>query len=163
MTLAERLDQEIEDKNISVLLYNLKSEVKAAYYNAASLSGPVIVLNKKRDIMTSYEGNGLKAHELGHHHSSCGNLLEMPRRLQIKYETMADRWALRRVMPIHQLIAAYIAGARSMEDLSDYLEISPEFIARGLECYEHIYGPELKYNGIVITWDPFNIKEQGTS
>lgn len=155
MSLADALDQEIHEQNISVIRYNLKLGIKAAYFNADSISNPVIILNKNIDI--TYESNGAKAHELGHHYSCCGNLLEMSPRLQMKYETLANRWALNRAMPLNKIIAAYRTGVRSLPDLIDYLEVSPEFILRGFALYESIYGPELQYKGYTISWDPLNI------
>lgn len=156
MFLADSLDQEICAQNISVLKYDLKSNIKAAYYYAAFITNPVIVLNKNID--TTYESNGAIAHELGHHYSCCGNLLEMSPRLQIKYETLAARWALNRIMGLGMLIGAYRAGIRSLQELTEYLEICPEFITRGLALYDEIYGPELYYRGYTVTWDPFNIE-----
>ncbi len=156
MILADKLDQEIENQNIVLLRYNFKYGVKAAYYNAASVSNPVIAINSRVDI--TYEMNGLKAHELGHHHTCCMNLLGISPRLQVKYETLAQRWALNRTMPPDRLIEAYNAGARSLQELTDYLEVSEEYILQGIALYEGICGPETRYDGYTITWDPFNIQ-----
>lgn len=156
MSLAEALDQEISDQNIALERYDLKPWSRAAYFDDAALRCPVIILDKRVDV--EYEINGLKAHELGHHYSCPGNLLEMSPRLRIKYETLANRWSLNRTMSLDKLLEAYLDGVRSQEDLSDHLEISLEFIMRGFTLYESIYGPEVQHNGYTITWDPFNIE-----
>jgi len=156
MLLAQSLDQEIHDQNIVLLKINFKSNIKAAYFYAASISNPVIAINKNID--TTFETNSQKAHELGHHYTCCGNLLEISPRLQIKYETLAKRWALNRAMPLDRLINAYIAGARSLQELVECLEVSQEFIIHGITLYDSIYGPKLLYKGYTFTWDPFNIE-----
>ena len=157
MSLAEKIDREINKQRIVLIKFNLK-QIKAAYYNNTSISNPIIAINKH--INSTFESNGIIAHELGHHHSCKGNLLDMNPRLQIKYETLANRWALKKTMSLDRLIEAYESGVRSFQELTECLEIAPEFIIRGIANYESIYGPKLQYKGYTITWDPFNIESK---
>ena len=104
------------------------------------------------------ERNALKAHELGHHESCICDLLTAPKWIRQKYETLADRWKLQRIMPIEKLIRAFDNGNLTPLSLSDYLEITVEEFMYGINLYEEIEGPIYDYGQYTIIWHPFNIK-----
>jgi len=133
LTLSEQLDQEIHDKGIILEIASDMPEKFEAYYdNAYGVPNPYITINA--NVKSERARNALKAHELGHHENCICDLLSAPKWIRQKYETLADRWKLQRIMPIEKLIRAFIA------------------------LYYQIYGAELQYGQYTIYWDPFNIK-----
>jgi Zn-dependent peptidase ImmA (M78 family) len=158
LSLSEQLDQEIYDKGIILEIANDMPEKLDAYYDdACGVSRPYITINSC--VESERERNALKAHELGHHENCICDLLSAPRWIRDKYEILADRWKLQRIMPIEKLICAFDAGNVTPLALADYLEITIDELISGLKLYERIKGPMLKYGQYSITWNPFNIKK----
>lgn len=157
LTLSEQLDQEIHDKGIILEIASDMPEKFEAYYdNAYGVPNPYITINA--NVKSERARNALKAHELGHHENCICDLLSAPKWIRQKYETLADRWKLQRIMPIEKLIRAFDLGNTTPIALSDYLEIPIEDIFSGIALYYQIYGAELQYGQYTIYWDPFNIK-----
>ena len=152
LTLADSLDEEINNQNISLLEYGFSNCIQAVYCN---FGHPVITVNKT--IQNTYARNALKAHELGHHYTCSGNLFFLAPSLQKKCEHLASRWACYRVMSPEKLVLAYQAGVRCTQELSEYLEINFEAISAALYTYRHIYGTSLRQGEYIITFEPFNI------
>ncbi len=152
LSLSDSLDEEILSQNIAVFEYGFPGCIQAVYCN---FGRPAIAVNKK--IRNTYIKNALKAHELGHHFTCPGDLRSIPPIVRKKSEVLAGRWALARIMPVEKLISAYQAGVRTVDELSDYLEISCAAITKGLQTYLQIYGREIRHGAYTITLDPFNV------
>ena len=157
LSLSEELDQEIYDKGIFLeIAADMPEKLEAYYDNANGVSHPYITINT--NVKSELERNVLKAHELGHHENCICDLFTAPKWIRQKYEALADRWKLQRIMPIEKLICAFDAGNVTPLALTDYLEITIDELVSGLKLYERIKGPMLKYGQYSITWNPFNIK-----
>ena len=157
MQLEDILDQQIYDEGIIVETQDLSAaHADGLYYSADDISSPVITLHS--GLMTTHHKNYVKAHELGHHRNCVRNLFEAPKWLRQKYELLADRDWIRRLMAPGALVAAYENGVRNPFDLSEYLQIPLEALMKGISiCYEQ-YGPVTHYGQYCIYWNPFNIK-----
>lgn len=157
LRLSDQLDQEIFDQGI-ILDYTdiLTTACDGAYYAADDLIAPVIAI--KGSIRGSRNETVAKAHELGHHYSCICDLTAAPDWIQKKYEVLADRWKLQRIMPIDKLIRAFDAGNVTPLSLADELELPVEELMSGITLYQKIYGPKLHHGQYTITWCPFNIK-----
>jgi len=157
LTLSEQLDQEIYDKGIILEIASDMPEKFEAYYdNAYGVPNPYITINAS--VKTERERNALKAHELGHHEGCICDLLTAPKWIRQRYETLADRWKLQRIMPIEKLICAFDLGNVTPLALADYLEITVEELAAGIALYERINGLIYHHGQYTITWHPFTIK-----
>lgn len=155
LALAEELDQEIYDNGINVEEFDTTDfHVDGLYYNSDDLASPVITLNST---LTEREKNSIKAHELGHHNYCVCNLFEAPQWIQRKYETLADRYKLERIMPVEKLLEAFDNGDCAPMALADFLEITLEELASGIKLYQQIYGISLTRGQYTITWQPFKI------
>ena len=155
LSLADALDEEIYDQGIQLIEYAFPDCVYAAYYNSSEMCRPVIAINKK--IETTGARNIAKAHELAHHLSCPTDLLSLSKLGRQKFENLANRRMLERVMSLPMLVRAFESGARSLLDLSEYLEISEEGILRGLRFYKEVYGDSLHLGRHLLTFSPFNV------
>lgn len=156
LSLSEELDQEIYDKGIILeIAADMPEKMEAYYDDANGVSHPYITINA--NVKSEPERNALKAHELGHHESCICDLLSAPLWIRQKYEVLADRWKLQRIMPIDKLIRAFDLGNTTPLSLSDYLEITIEELMAGIALYERIKEPIYQYGQYTIIWNPFNI------
>jgi Zn-dependent peptidase ImmA (M78 family) len=149
---------EIDRQNIQFEPYRFHDTISGAYFYNPFLRKPVIAVNLR--IVRTQEQNACLAHELGHHYTCPENLLYAPKAARIRCETLANRWALGRVMPPARLINAYLRGVRTLAELADDLEVSESFVQRGIALYNSIYGKSLQTGNWLITFEPFNIVEQ---
>lgn len=145
--LCEMLDDEISTEGIEVIEYPFKSGITGAIYVSDAIKAPVIGISES--VNTAIERNGVLAHELGHYWFGTR-------------ETLAERYALMKAMPPCRLVSAYIdRKIRAIDELSEYLEVTPEFISRGFAVYREIYGEYLRYKQYEITFSPFKIIPAG--
>lgn len=153
VTREESLDQTIYDENIIVIACRFES-VHGAYYR--DTRGAVIGVST--DLSTSAERLCVKAHELGHHYLTSINTVSAPKEARSRDEARVCRWEIEYLMPVDTLIEAFQQGYTTPLDLADFLEITPEKLAEGIDLYYQIYGPQSIHSQYVITWKPFSVK-----
>src|SRR5690606_29435302 len=111
--MYEELLREAEREGVEVISWSLKGNTKGAYYNG------VIALNK--NISTTSEKTCVLAEELGHHHTSYGNIIDTSKVENRKQEVKARRWAVRRLVTLKNIIKAFEAGCRNMYEMAEYM------------------------------------------
>lgn len=153
VTREEILDQTIYDENIIVIACRFES-VHGAYYR--DTRGAVIGVST--DLSTSAERFCVKAHELGHHYLTSINTVFAPEETRDREEARVRRWEIEYLMPVDTLIEAFHKGYTTPLDLADFLEITPEELAEGINLYYQIYGPQSIHGQYVVTWKPFDVK-----
>ncbi len=100
--LYETLFNEADKENIEVVYIPFKERVKGIYYDK------VIALNKNID--TTAEKNCILAEELGHYHTTAGNILDQKQLHNRKQERLARAWSYKRLVPLDKLVEAYKQG-----------------------------------------------------
>lgn len=158
LRLEDALDQQIYDEGIALERHFFNhSSTDGLYFNTDDLTCPVITINK--NITSTQETNYIKAHELGHHHSCIRNLFDAPAWIQKRYEMLADRDWVERIMSLDRLVEAYDHGNNTPMSLADYLEIPLEALVKGIDICYRKYGLVTYFGQHCIYWNPFNIKK----
>ena len=101
------------------------------------LKGKDIYLRKD---MNTTEKTCVLAEELGHHHTTVGNILDMESADNRKQERQARLWAYNKQIGLRGLISAYEHGCQNKYEVAEYLEVTDEFLADCIECYRQKYG-----------------------
>ncbi len=144
--MYEELLREAEREGVEVISWSLKGNTKGAYYNG------VIALNK--NISTTSEKTCVLAEELGHHHTSYGNIIDTSKVENRKQEVKARRWAVRRLVTLKNIIKAFEAGCRNMYEMAEYMEVTEEFLKDAFATYNAMYGKCKKRGNYIIYFDP---------
>jgi len=144
--MYEELLREAEREGVEVFSWSLKGNTKGAYYNG------VIALNK--NISTTSEKTCVLAEELGHHHTSYGNIIDTSKVENRKQEVKARRWAVRRLVTLKNIIKAFEAGCRNMYEMAEYMEVTEEFLKDAFATYNAMYGKCKKRGNYIIYFDP---------
>ena len=97
------------------------------------------------------------AHELGHYHTGCPDLIEHVN-CRDKYEHYATLWSVQKLMPFPLILEAYEGGARETWDFAESLNITDEFFCNGITIYYEKYGICVQVDGYTIFFDPFMIE-----
>lgn len=98
------------------------------------------------------------AEELGHYHTTAGNILDQSKVENRKQERRARLWAYNKMITLEKLAAAKTAGCRNRYEIAEYLEVSEEFLQEAVNTYKEIYNAGChQYGDYLICFDPLNI------
>lgn len=101
------------------------------------IKGKDIYLRKNMD---STEKACVLAEELGHHHTSVGDILDMTDVSNRKQERQARLWGYNKLIGLRRLVEAYEHGCHDRYELAEYLEVTDEYLQECIDCYRDKYG-----------------------
>ena len=108
----------------------------------------------RQDIPTQVQKACVLAEELGHHHTTTGNILDQSETENRKQEARARLWAFDKLISLHGLVNAYNHHCRSLHETADFLNVTEEFLLEALEVYHRKYGICTVVNNYVIYFEP---------
>lgn len=111
-----------------------------------------IALNK--DLETSAEKACTLAEELGHHHTSVGNILDMDLTGNRKQEHQARLWAYDKLIGLRRIINAFQHGCQNRYEIAEYLKVTEEFLEECVACYRDKYGIGITLDDYYIMFIP---------
>ncbi len=97
------------------------------------------------------------AEELGHYHTTTGNILDQSDVSNQKQEHTARLWAYNKMITLERLVAAKEAGCRNRYEIAEHLNVTEEFLQDAIYCYQAKYGKGLQKDDYLILFEPFNI------
>lgn len=160
MNKLEEIENEASNQNIEIKRTSLPLKISAIYYDNG-ISKPLIALNNL--LRTTSEQCCVIAEELGHYHTSYGNLLtdpEVDNTIIRQQETRAKRWAVKKLVTIKNIIKAYEAGAANFYEMAEYLDVTEEFLRNAFKAYNQMYGKYKKRGNYIIYFDPPGVLKQ---
>lgn len=132
MNTYECLQDEACEDGVEVVDYTFQSErIKGLYCD-----GTVAI---SKDLDTT-EKTCTLAEELGHHHTSVGNIIDIESSQNRKQERQARLWAYNKLIGLTGLIRAYEHGCKSRYEIADYLDVTEEYLEECINCYRDKYG-----------------------
>lgn len=133
MNSLERLEAEACKDGIEIVSCRFNSpRIKGLYCDKT--------IGITTDIDTSTEKACVLAEELGHHHTSVGEIIDMNDVRNCKQERQARLWGYNKLIGLTGLIRAYDAGCRSGYEIAEYLEVTEKCLAECIEAYRDKYG-----------------------
>lgn len=97
--------------------------------------------------------------EIGHYHTTVGNILDQSDVRNRKQERQARAWGYRKAVGIIDLIKAYKHGVRNRFELAEYLDVTEEYIEEVLKYYSQKYGQFFVIDNYAVYFDPLVIIE----
>lgn len=94
----------------------------------------------REDIDTTVQKACVLAEELGHHHTTVGDIIDLENPENCKQERQARFWAYNKQIGLRGLIRAYENGCCSRHEIAEYLEVTEDFLQEAIECYRDKYG-----------------------
>lgn len=121
MNVYERLEEQSCKDGVDVIRCNLKSsKIKGLYCDGT------VGINS--NIQTSAEKACVLAEELGHHHTTVGDILDIILSQNAKQERQARFWAYNKLIGLSGLIAAYDSGCTNRFEVAQFLDVTEEFL-----------------------------------
>lgn len=147
MTKFEELLREAINNGISVdENYCFKGNLSGLY-----IDGNVALSNR---LQTTSEKICILAEELGHYHTTYGNILDLDNIQNQKQELRARMWAYDRQIGLLGIIRCFEAGCRSQSEMAEFLDVTEEFLQEALERYRHKYGVCTSVDRFIIYFEP---------
>lgn len=148
MNKYEELEQEAFDKNVKVHNYYLgESNFKGLYMDGN------IALNTSLE--TTVEKACVLAEELGHHHTTVGNILDIDIAWNRKQERQARLNGYNRLIGLIRLIEAYESGCQSRYEIAQHLDVTEEYLQECIDCYTDKYGVGISVGEYYVTFIPY--------
>lgn len=140
----ESLLMEADSKNLITKEKPLKA------YNGR-IKGKKILIRK--DMIAKQKGCVL-AEELGHYHTTIGNILDQSKTENRKQELHARAWAYNKMIGLTGIINSYEHGCRTLHDTADYLDVTEEFLLEALNYYRNKFGICTTIDNFIIYFEP---------
>lgn len=121
-------------------------------YNNGRIKGNRIAIRK--DIDTSAEKACILAEELGHHHTSIGDILDLSDAENRKQERQARLWGYNKLVGLSGLIKAYEAGCQDRFEVAEYLGVTDEYLCECLDAYRDKYGVATTVDNYYVMFIP---------
>ena len=107
-----------------------------------------------RKDMTTIEKTCVLAEELGHYHTTVGNIMDMSNPQNRKQERQARMWGYNKLIGLTGIIQAFRAGCHSRHETAEYLGVTEEFLQECIDCYTEKYGEYAKIDNYIIFFIP---------
>ncbi len=147
MNLFERLEDEACRDCINVITHEFRNQRISGLYCDGTIG-----INKSID--TSSGKACVLAEELGHHHTSVGNILDMNDVRNRKQERQARLWGYNRLIGLTGIISAFRAGCQSRHEIAEKLDVTEEYLQECIDCYQDKYGEYVEVDNYMICFIP---------
>lgn len=94
------------------------------------------------------------AEELGHYHTTVGDILDQSKAENRKQELRARIWAYNKLIGLRGIIDSYTHGCRSIYETAEYLDVTEEFLTEAVHYYKSKYGIYTNLDNYVIYFEP---------
>lgn len=94
------------------------------------------------------------AEELGHYHTTVGDILDQTDVSNRKQERTARLWAYNKQIGLSGLIHCFEARCQNTHEMADHLDVTEAFLQDALECYRQKYGICTSYQQYTIYFEP---------
>ncbi len=149
MGIYEKLLVEADKHGVAIIEKHFKSKAKGL------LKGTRIGISKS--LKTSVEKACVLAEELGHYHTTVGDIIDQSKIQNRKQERQARAWAYYKLVPFDGFIEAYEAGITGNHDLAEFLDITEEFLQEAITYYYEKYGLYVEIDNYIIYFEPLGV------
>ena len=147
MNSFERLEDEARKDGIDVIQKKFRSRrIKGLYGDG------IIGIND--DVKTSAEKTCVLSEELGHNHTSVGNIIDMTSAGNRKQERQARLWGYNKLIGLSGIVSAFRAGCQSRHEMADLLDVTEEYLQECIDCYRDKYGVCTEVDNYIIYFIP---------
>ena len=99
------------------------------------------------------------AEELAHHEITYGDILDDKNLQNKKFELKARRLACEILIPLNELVSAFLQGIHNLYELANFFEVTESFVLQSIEHYKQKHGYSTRYGKYVIQFEPLRVFE----
>ena len=146
MTRYENLLLEAEKEDINVLEINIGTSKKYGRY----LDNTIIINSNMTDI-EKYE---VLAEELGHHHTTSGNITDLNDVRNKKLELVARRDSYKLLVEPNDIVESMRHGANDIYDMAEYVQVTVDTLLNIIEDWKKQYGVGVLVGNYYLQLEP---------
>lgn len=146
MSVYDDLLIEAERDGLSVKEAPLQSGDGRCKGNRIAIRKDIPLMAKKADVL---------AEEMGHFHTTVGDITRMDYVNSSKQERAARLYGYNKRFGLRGIIEAYLHRCQNFHEAAEYLDISEDTFREGLECYRQIYGLGIMIDNYFIQFEPY--------
>lgn len=147
----EALQGIVSGKHIRFLEAHMSLPLKGMYSRGAS-HVPWIVIGADQ---TTGEKACACAEALGHHETSCGNIMEYQPYARERAVYRARKWAYRTLLPLDLVGASFLLCNADPIEMADHLGVSKSFLDSAIMYYQNRYGKSHQTKQFKFLFIPF--------
>lgn len=147
MNKLEKLEQEAFEDSVKVHNYYLGEESLKGIY----IDGNVAI---NTSVNSNTEKTCVLAEELGHHHTSVGDIIDMTDIQNRKQERQARLWGYNKLIGLSGIINAFRAGCHNRHEIAEKLDVTEEYLQECIDCYRDKYGVCTEVDNYTIYFIP---------
>lgn len=147
----EILMKEAIQHDIDIYEKPMKSKIKGLYCDK------IIWINQT--IPTNVEKACVLAEELGHYHTTVGDILDQSKIENRKQELKARTWAYKKLVPLTKIVQAHKKNITTRYELAEFLNITEEFLEDAINWYIGKYGLSTTVDDFTICFEPLGVLE----
>lgn len=108
----------------------------------------------RQDIPTLVQKTDVLAEEMGHYHTTVGNIVDQTQTANHKQEHIARLWAYNKLIGLSGIIQGYRQHCQNRHELAECLGVTEVFLQEAIDCYREKYGQMAELDGYVIMFEP---------
>ncbi len=136
----------IEADNLSLI-----TKDKPLRANDGRIKGNRIAIRKE---LPEIKKKCVLAEELGHYHTTVGDILDKSSVENRKQEQHARIWAYNKLIGLTGILNCYHSDCKTLSDMADHLDVTEEFLSDALQYYKRKYGICTQIDNYVIYFEP---------
>ena len=130
---------------------------KPLIYNDGRIKGNRVAIRK--NLKTTTEKACILAEEIGHFHTTVGNILDQSSPNNRKQELRARAWAYDRMIGLLGIIRCYQSCCQNRYEMAELLDVTEGFLQKALDYYSGKYGDHAVIDNYVIYFHPLTVLE----
>lgn len=115
------------------------------------IKGKRIAIKKE---MPEIQKKCVLAEELGHYHTTVGDIMDLNNDSNRKQELRARLWGYDKLIGLSGIISCYRARCTNLYEMAEYLDVTEEYLKEALKCYKSKYGPHTRIDNYIIYFEP---------
>ena len=150
MNQYEQLVDYADHLGLEVVEKNFRSSAKGL------CKGNKIGISKS---LETVEKRCVLAEEIAHCLFTVGDILDTRSPLAMRQEMVARRAAYEFLLPVPDLVEAYLKCSHALHEIPEYLNVTPEFLQETLNHYARKFGGMLRRGKYIVYFSPLFICE----
>lgn len=104
---------------------------------------------------TTTEKACVLAEELGHYHTTVGDITDLSDPQNRKQERQARMWGYNKLIGLTGIIKAFQSGCHSRHETAEFLDVTEEFLQECIDCYRDKYGVCTTVDNYTVFFIPY--------
>ncbi len=120
-------------------------------YNGLIKNRTIII---RETIPTEMRKAEILAEEIGHFHTTVGNILDQTIPANRIQEKIARHWAYDKMIGLSGLVDACLHNCHSILEKAEFLKVTEEFMREAMDCYTFFFSPYVIVDGYTLHFGP---------